>query len=100
MKININETLQKFLEEKGTKHLVLQVKLCNSWAGVYKDVTASFAEGNEQWLVEDGYVAGESQIGKVYYRPDEIRFGENPEIHMIKSLFGQRVMMKHIKAIN
>ncbi len=30
MKVSINDTLQKFLKEKGCRHLVLQVKLCSS----------------------------------------------------------------------
>lgn len=65
----------------------------------YKDVTASFAEGNEQWLVEDGYVAGETEIGKIYYRPQEIIFGPDPQVHLVKFFMGQRVAFKDIRAL-
>ena len=98
MKVSINDTLQKFLKEKGCRHLVLQVKLCSSCSGSYKDVTASFADGTEQWLVEDGYISGDTEIGKIFYRPQEITFGEKPEINMVRTLFGSRVVMKGIKA--
>ena len=96
MKVGLNEALQNYLQDKGHKHLVLKAKICHSWAGSYKDITASYAEGNEQWLVEEGYVAGETELGKIYYRPQDVRFGDKPEIHLVEFFRSKRIAFKDI----
>ncbi|MBR3707257.1 MAG: hypothetical protein IKM19_09810 [Firmicutes bacterium] len=44
-------------------------------------------------------MAGETEIGKIYYRPQEIIFGPDPQVHLIKFFMGQRVAFKDIRAL-
>ena len=100
MSIKINDILQNYMSEKSKKDLVLEIKLCRTWAGTIRDISVRFTEGDEMQLVlEKGYKAAPSEIGKVYYNPYEIKVGENAEIRMAIAPWGNSFRMKDIKAI-
>lgn len=52
-----------------------------------------------QLVLEKGYKAVQSEIGKIYYNPYEIKVGENAEIRMAIAPWGNSFRMKDIKAI-
>ena len=50
-----------------------------------------------QLVLEKGYKAAQSDLGKVYYSPYEIKIGENAEIKMARAPWGNSIRMKDIK---
>lgn len=73
MKIKVDEQLKEYMKEKDCKAIVLYVKHGSSCCGgSFLDVKARlFKEGDEK-LILNGYIAMDSDGGKVYYHPEQV----------------------------
>jgi len=98
MKINLEYKLQNYMNENGHKDLVLYVTTCNTWGGVSKDVTARFAEGDEELLLNMGYETTETDLGKLYYNPKHVLMNENPQLGLGKFFWFPVIKIKGIRA--
>ena len=62
-------------------------------------VTARIADGEEEQLVEAGYVSQPTETGWVYYRPTEVALGNEAEIRMVDFWGTPGIRAKDIESI-
>lgn len=62
-------------------------------------MTARVADGEKAQILENGYEYQETEIGKVFYRPGEFAFGQEPEIRMVDFWGTPGIRAKDIEAM-
>ena len=81
MKIKLDEALQTYMNAHGHKDLVLYIKKGNGCcSGSFLMAKARFAKAGDESLLNAGYETIESEMGKIYYQPDKLIFGKNPQL--------------------
>lgn len=79
--IKLDEELLTYMKEKGYQDLVLYLKSGGGCCvSSYLDVKARFAKDGDQELLYMGYVTQETEVGKIYYHPEQITFGNQPKL--------------------
>lgn len=92
MKIKLDQKLQEYMQKNGHKDLVLYVKKGQGCcSGALRMVEVRFAKEGDETLVEQGYVAVESELGKVYYEPEKVVLESHPEL-IFNRIFGKIVV--------
>ena len=92
MKIKLDEKLIDYMTEKDLKDIVLYLKAGGGCCvSSYLDVKARFAKEGDQELLYMGYIIQESEMGKIYYHPEQITFGENPKL-ILSQFLGMTVV--------
>jgi len=98
MKIRLENKLQNYMNENGHKDLVVYVTACNTWGGPVKNVSARFAEGNEELLLNMGYETTETELGQLYYHPNQVIMSDSPQLSLGKFLWMPVIRMRGIRA--
>ena len=92
MKIELDAKLQEYVKEKGLKDLVLYVKKGQGCcSGGVPMIQARFAKEGDEALLEQGYVAVASELGKIYYQMERIGLDQNPQL-IYNRIFGKVVV--------
>lgn len=92
MKIKLDEKLQEYMKKNGHKDLVLYVKKGQGCcSGSLKMVQARFAKEGDEALTEQGYVAIESELGKIYCDMEKIVMEQYPKL-IFNRIFGKVVV--------
>lgn len=92
MKIKLDEKLIEYMKKHGHKDLVLYVKKGEGCCSAsLRMVQARFAKEGDEALVEKGYVAVESDLGKIYYDMEKIVLEQHPEL-IFNRIFGKVVV--------
>ena len=86
------QQLKEYMVKNGHKDLVLYVKKGQGCCSAsMRMVQARFAKEEDEALVEKGYVAVESELGKIYYDMERIVLEQNPEL-IFNRIFGKVVI--------
>lgn len=82
MKIKLDETLQKYMKEKGYTDLVMYTKAAKGGCcgGSFLDVKVRFAKEEDKELLNTGYVTTETDLGLIYYQPEKLNIGRSPKL--------------------
>ena len=92
MKIKLDDKLQEYMQKNGHKDLVLYVKKGQGCcSGSLRMVQARFAKAGDEALLEQGYVAVETDLGKIYYEMEKIVLESHPEL-IFNRIFGKVVV--------
>ena len=92
MKIQLDDKLKEYMKKNGHKDLVLYVKKGEGCCSAsLRMVKARFAKEGDENLIEKGYVAVESQLGKIYYDMEKIVLEQNPQL-IFNRIFGKVVV--------
>lgn len=90
--IKLDEELLTYMKEKGYQDLVLYLKSGGGCCvSSYLDVKARFAKDGDQELLYMGYVTQETEVGKIYYHPEQIAFGKHPKL-ILSQFLGMTVV--------
>ena len=99
MAVQLDKKLQDFMNEKGYKDIALDVMMCKTWAGVAKEISTRFVEGNVEELLGKGFLSEDTELGKVYYHPDTIRFGKNPILKLGSFMWSKYIRFRGVYAV-
>ena len=99
MEVKLEHKLKKFMEEKGYKDIALDIVMCKSWAGYAKEISTRFVEKEADELIKAGFLSKDTELGKVYYHPEKIRFGKEPILKQGTFLWTKYIRIRGIYAI-
>lgn len=92
MKIQLDDKLKEYMKKNGHQDIVLYVKKGEGCCSAsLRMVQARFAKKGDEALVEKGYVAVESELGKIYYDMERIILETNPQL-IFNRIFGKVVV--------
>lgn len=92
MKIQLDDKLKEYMKKNGHQDIVLYVKKGEGCCSAsLRMVQARFAKEGDEDLVEKGYVAVESDLGKIYYDMERIILETNPQL-IFNRIFGKVVV--------
>ena len=92
MKIQLDDKLKEYMKKNGHQDIVLYVKKGEGCCSAsLRMVQARFAKKGDEALVEKGYVAVESELGKIYYDMERIILETNPQL-IFNRTFGKVVV--------
>ena len=92
MKIKLDEKLKVYMEKHGHRDLVLYVKKGEGCCSAsMRMVQARFAKEGDESLTEKGYVAVESELGRIYYDMEQIVLEKDPQL-IFNRIFGKVVI--------
>jgi len=57
-----------------------------------KEVSARFAEEHETDLESKGFKKGESDLGSIYYKPEDIVFGPQPGLKLLTFWWAKHIL--------
>lgn len=92
MKFHLDEKLIKYMKSQNQCNLILYVTFQDTWGGTLKEVAARFAGENIIDLESKGYTRGESELGFVYYKAEEIDFGPRPRLNLLNLLWKKDIL--------
>ena len=74
----LNEQAKEYMLKYNRRHIVLNIEEITSWcAPPYKEMSVSFTDEEEAAMLEQGYEAGHSELGAVYYPKEGIKISEH-----------------------
>ena len=80
------------MKKNGHQDIVLYVKKGEGCCSAsLRMVQARFAKEGDENLIEKGYVAVESELGKIYYDMEKIVLEQNPQL-IFNRIFGKVVV--------
>ena len=92
MKFHLDDKLIKYMKSQNQSDLILYITFQNTWGGTLKEVAARFAAENTIGLESKGYMRGESELGFIYYKAEEIDFGPNPRLKLLNLLWKKDIL--------
>ena len=92
MKFHLDDKLIKYMKSQNQSDLILYITFQNTWGGTLKEVAARFAAENTIDLESKGYIRGESELGFIYYKAEEIDFGPNPRLKLLNLLWKKDII--------
>ena len=92
MKFHLDDKLIKYMKSQNQSDLILYITFQNTWGGTLKEVAARFAAENTIDLESKGYMRGESELGFIYYKVEEIDFGANPRLKLLNLLWKKDIL--------
>lgn len=92
MKIKLDDKLKEYMKKNGHQDLVLYVKKGEGCCSAsMRLVQARFAKTGDEDLIRKGYVAVETEMGKIYYDMEKIVLEQNPKL-IFNRIFGKVVV--------
>lgn len=92
MNIKIEDALIEYMKQHGKKDLVLYVKVGSGCCTTsFLMAKARFVKPKDGDLIARGYEAMETEVGKLYYQPDELIFDQNAQL-LMNRFFGKVVI--------
>ena len=92
MKFHLDDNLINYMKSQNQHDLILYISCRNTCGGTMKEVSARFAGKNIIDFESKGYTRGESELGFVYYKAEEIDFGSNPRLKLINLLLKKDIL--------
>ena len=93
MNMKIEPELLDYMKKTGKKDILLYVKVGSSCCGgTFLMAKARFVKEKDGDLAAAGYETLETEVGKIYYQPEELHFDRNPQI-LINRFLG-KVMLQ------
>lgn len=98
--VGLNEHAKKYMQKFGWNDVVLNVEEFTSWcAPPYKEIVVSFTNENEKAMLEKGYKADVSELGKVYYPEQGVELSEQITVSYIEYPWITRFEVEGIRPI-
>lgn len=92
MNIKLDENLKSYMQTHGHKDIVVYIKHGSGCcSGSFLMAKARFAKASDEKLTEDGYVAVETELGRVYYDPQKV-VPEGKVEFLMERFFGKVVV--------
>lgn len=92
IQIKMEDALIEYMKKHDQKDIVLYVKVGSGCCTTsFLMAKARFVKPKDRNLAERGYTCIETEVGKIYYQPDELIFEQNAQL-LINRFFGKVVI--------
>lgn len=101
MSIILSEKMKKYMQEKSLSNIVVDVVKKSCWTGSFTDITARFADTNEEKkLFEDDFESYDTELGKVFFAPEVQVIAPTVNFELSKVFWKEMITVEGVRPVN